>query len=388
MRYRQFCIVIFIIASILFGNGTLPSQLSKIILVSGGVLSLTHDKSFWYSKVYFFWSLSFTALCFLSMTWTVCPSLSWEMLHTILYAQVCGLSLYVITQENASLLYLTNKILVVSSILLFVRFVSIYGFDFDTDIRNAEDMEMSMNTIGMICSFGCIISYYCFKYQEKKLAWFFFSVVLLFMAILSGSRKALLIPVIAYTVQQLLSGKKRAVMKKAIWIILGVALIWLLVMNIPFFYEMTGHRFESMLNGVGNVEASDDVDSSTTTRARLIEYGLFLYQQNPIWGYGIHAFKYFHGTYYAHNNYVELLVALGIVGVILYYSIYVYIGIKLYLLALQKKDSLAITYLSIIVGILISHYGWVGYYSLINTILLAVSACYALNYKKLSKRII
>ncbi len=67
----------------------------------------------------------------------------------------------------------------------------------------------------------------------------------------------------------------------------------------------------------------DYEDSSFQTRADMIQQGLHLWSQAPFFGNGLDAFEGLSGQgTYAHNNYVELLCNLGIVGTLLFYSIY------------------------------------------------------------------
>ncbi|HLP78571.1 MAG TPA: O-antigen ligase family protein [Candidatus Paceibacterota bacterium] len=67
----------------------------------------------------------------------------------------------------------------------------------------------------------------------------------------------------------------------------------------------------------------DYEDSSFQTRADMIQQGLHLWSQAPVFGNGLDAFEGLSGQgTYAHNNYVELLCDLGIVGTVLFYSMY------------------------------------------------------------------
>ena len=65
---------------------------------------------------------------------------------------------------------------------------------------------------------------------------------------------------------------------------------------------------------------------------------------------------------YLHNNFVEMLCGGGLVGFILYYSIYVYLFVQLfkYRKADREAFSIAIVWLGLM---LIMNYGMVTYYS-------------------------
>lgn len=66
--------------------------------------------------------------------------------------------------------------------------------------------------------------------------------------------------------------------------------------------------------------------ASDVMRLRMIDDGVSLWLKRPVIGWGFDQFRYisFYGTY-SHNNYIELLCNLGIVGFVLFYSIYFYL---------------------------------------------------------------
>jgi len=65
----------------------------------------------------------------------------------------------------------------------------------------------------------------------------------------------------------------------------------------------------------------NDIDASTADRQFLISAGLSKFYENPILGVGMNNFRYFFAKY-AHNTYLELVVGLGIIGLVLFYSIH------------------------------------------------------------------
>ncbi len=58
-----------------------------------------------------------------------------------------------------------------------------------------------------------------------------------------------------------------------------------------------------------------NTDGSTSVRMGMLKCGLSMFSQKPIFGWGLGAFTDLGGfETYSHNNYVELLVAVGLVG--------------------------------------------------------------------------
>lgn len=102
---------------------------------------------------------------------------------------------------------------------------------------------------------------------------------------------------------------------------------WMFI-HLPIFSTIL-ERLESYLSVSGN--------SSDNLRAELIRYGLELFAENPLLGYGLNNYQLFHWSgLYSHNNYIEVLVSLGIMGFLIYYSIFINSTIAL----LKKRKNL------------------------------------------------
>jgi len=89
-------------------------------------------------------------------------------------------------------------------------------------------------------------------------------------------------------------------------------------------------------------------EGSINERASMIADGIGLWKQHPVFGWGTDQFRYVSGYQtYSHNNYVELLSNNGLVGLVLYYSMFVFLlaaGIGL----IRSGDKSA------------NHYGWLN----------------------------
>lgn len=104
----------------------------------------------------------------------------------------------------------------------------------------------------------------------------------------------------------------------------------IILLSLLFFLEAVGlsklsfdsrtlEYFGGLYSAVRDLESGD---SSSRYRFYLINEGLRIWEQNSIVGVGIDGFQSFIGEdLYAHNNYVELLADLGVVGFLIYYSI-------------------------------------------------------------------
>lgn len=120
-------------------------------------------------------------------------------------------------------------------------------------------------------------------------------------------------------------------------------------------------------------------DASSMTRFRLIAWGMEWFREKPWTGHGMDNYRMvlhqYHPdyplSYYAHNNYVELLVDGGIIGLILYYWNYVAVfirGIK-YRKNIEKND---MVFIGMLLALMINEYGLVSYYDKYIQILFAL----------------
>ncbi len=146
-----------------------------------------------------------------------------------------------------------------------------------------------------------------------------------YLIFLSVSKKGLIIAPLLVIMS--FSYKKIKFSSLIVILILIFAVVQLLIKIVPedilqIMYEKTIFRFSVFLEGFsGNEGMGDD---STIERKKLIEGGLDLYFSNPIIGVGINNFRVFFEKY-AHNNFIELLVGVGIIGATIFYSIYIVI---------------------------------------------------------------
>ena len=81
--------------------------------------------------------------------------------------------------------------------------------------------------------------------------------------------------------------------------------------------------------------AEFEIDNSLYYRFRYMIDAYNLWLDKPIFGHGLHQFKYVNQSGVSHNNFLEILVNNGFIGFISYYAFYIYIilsyfGIKIY----------------------------------------------------------
>lgn len=250
-----------------------------------------------------------------------------------------------------------SKIFVCSSFVLFINVI----FSYSVDSSNRLDYGDNANLLGMaVATFYAFLLYRTKKNKDKQIFYIIIVVCLLVVVFLTGSRKALM-GLIVYTCCLLLfekySSKSLFLIKKIAQVVAVAAVILIIIMKVDIFYRTIGNRLESLLT----YEQGIGIDSSAYTRDMMKEIAFDLFKEKPWFGHGLNSFKYIsrYDTY-SHNNYLELLSGVGIVGAVLYYLpvvVSLFTAIKLWIK--NKKDM--ILPIAILIVFMIGDLGGVSY---------------------------
>lgn len=367
IKIADICLVVFAICCVAFDDGSVLAKASRLIIVVGAIFEL-RDKRFKLSS-YHVWLVVFAAMVFASRFWAFSVSNATGLFSTVLYNVLCfSCAAYLIWGDKRRI-RLVMISMVVGSLLLEARVIATAGLFAFLSSRSTE--STSANTVGMFTAFGAFISYGLYRESGKKQKVYLVFVALdICFALLSASRKALMVIGLVLILLVLLGKSEGAMLGKAGKFAVALLIVmaaFFMVMNVPFLYELVGVRLEGMINGFFGVGST--VDASTKTRMSLVEYGMAWFADNPIHGYGADNFRalmavYHPGqtAYYAHNNYVELIVSYGVIGLALYYVVYA----QILIVGFKQRRNLSYSYLvllSLVIGLLIMDYGMVEYYS-------------------------
>ncbi|MBG9814564.1 hypothetical protein ABD68_24320 [Bacillus endophyticus] len=248
--------------------------------------------------------------------------------------------------------------------------------DFSQVSRFGEELG-NVNAIGMIIGISTVFCFY-FILEERKYLYIPILLIDIVVILLTGSRKSLLFILLTIIILLVskegngIGGKFKAVLGSIIVVTLGLYLIY----NVPLFYEIMGSRVENLLSFVfGN----GTPEGSVNTRADMIEAGINWFKDNPFIGYGIDNYRFLYGgltgwTTYSHNNFIELLVGIGLIGFSLYYLSSVLVLGSLKKASKLKYKMLSYSFAAIIIGYIVLSVGMVYYYDKHINILLAVGS--------------
>jgi O-antigen ligase len=302
---------------------------------------------------------SFLLICVLSIFWASDKTVALSKSFTIFKLFVLFLLTYNLFNKNDVEIFPLS--VVVAGYALVIYSFYIYGF---TNIVKAIlagerlGSEISQtNTFGMysaIATIGCLY----FAIGKNRKIFYILSILPFFLILASGSRKAILmIPLGVF----LLIVFKYGIRLKFVFYAVIMLFVFFLILQLPFL-DFIKSRLISMFN----IFVGDQVDSSTQTRLDMIIFGLREFSKKPFLGYGIDNFRVLYGelyaSAYAHNNFIELLVDVGLLGFVIYYSIYLYLILKLLPNAWKVKN-ISVFLFIMLCTMLIMDIGVVSYYS-------------------------
>lgn len=345
----------------------------------------------------------FALFCVSSILWATDMELA---IDTSIFIVVCIamtilLSNYYIRLGNVNMLFLT---IVVIGIVLSVKVIANeggLGAFFDSATRSAEQELkygervggelFNANIIGLSCAYSTIVLFGYALYYKKRYCYvlMFFLIVIL---IASASRKAILLLVVGACMTIYYHQKEQKNIQKYFKILIGVVLAIVLlrvVLSLKIMYTIS-QRIESFFDFFsGNTSAGNH--SSTGLRYEMIRIGIKQFLYRPFLGIGVgnsqvlNAIKLNFRTY-SHNDYIEHLVNGGIVGFVLYYSMF-WMMIKDYIKLLKEdKDPQIVISFIIMIMLLVSNIACVTYYIDMGTYIFFILWFSQLEIKKRQKQ--
>ena len=252
------------------------------------------------------------------------------------------------------------KWFIIAGIVYFVWLMFSYGFQyFISQIlagNRIGDEFLQLNKLAMNCAIIFIISLNLLLYKKEKNLYYSNDNDVIPNAWGRKSARffnSIICSVLSYILYIKEETRSR---KKIVKIIIGIIIIFITVhlFDNSALFKSLNNRFDEFQN----------TESQDTLREKYLEYGYQSFLEHPILGLGsgnshIITLAAAGKKTYLHNNYMEMLVNLGIVGFLIYYFIYAYL-IKS-LISTGVDDIETKIMLIILVGQLISDFGVTSY---------------------------
>lgn len=369
LNIKYFLFFLYLVLFFIYGSDPNKLFYSEIVLIALSTFELFNFiryKKFKISfPIFLFFLLSF--FCLISSFWAIDSNLAISKAKTLSFLSLfyfIGFNLFSDDKDNAIKLI---KIIMYAGVIFSLYIVNYYGLSKYCDmlfsgVRIGSEIN-NVNGIGLTTVISFLMSIFLVKYESKK--YVFYSIFLTIITIGTGSRTALLELLFSVLLVMLFDKDKAKIASVLKKIIVLCLLFFTLIFVVNQFssFDLV-NRFIEMFNFIGN---SGDVDGSTITRMKFIQEGFNTFLQHPIFGIGGGNSGFITsivspGRYtYLHNNYVELLSTLGLVGFCLYYMIHFIIIIGN--IKKNKKDKYTILAIIIILLLLLGDIGNVSYYS-------------------------
>lgn len=256
-----------------------------------------------------------------------------------------------------------------SGFLVTLYAIAFYGLD--AMLESAQDIRLenefnNVNAIAIAAALSCMLLWD--DLMRRKNLW---AVVLLVPAVVlitaTQSRKAFVMLLAGvFGIYIMHAAKQKGLVKKMFRLLIYAVVVFVglrLLFRLPIFSGSL-ERMDQLLNFWSQ---EGDADHSTIMRNDMVELGIEWWKEHPLLGIGIGNPHVLSATYlkfdaYLHNNYVELLCGGGIVAVLIYYGMYVYLLISLFRYRKADPDAFGIALIWMAL-LLVMDYGMVTYYT-------------------------
>lgn len=271
------------------------------------------------------WRWAFVAWAMMSLLWTSRGGYSVDRAITLLEIQAVGLVLY----DAARNLRQTRWIL--GSVLASAVAAALYALLSGDAAVNARlsGTYRNPNTLGIVAVVGMAICCTGLGYVKQKVAAAaaYLTMMVLALGVLASASLKGLAGTAFVMVAASLHGRARR--RIGLLAVIGVAVVVTLTLTVEPVRSLWEHTLHRVYATMASLSSAADVGQSLAERSRFIAEGLGLIAEAPVAGRGLNAFEWLTGEgTYAHNNYVEVGVSLGVIGVMLYYAFHLSILAK------------------------------------------------------------
>ena len=282
---------------------------------------------------FFYYGASLIAYTFCSALWAINAEDAIQKGITLSEIFVCTFLVmnYYKKYDSVSILLAIIKW---TSFVIVIYSMLFYGINYIGQMvlsgSRIDNSYTNINSIGMIAALGVVLQIdELFRNRVFRLS-ALLCVMSVYMIAATQSRKALVLLVLgSLLVVVVRSSSNKRLINKVIKAVIVIIAFILLVR-----YAMTLKIFSGVMERMGwliaLITGNGYTGSSATIRSELIRIGIDNFLKHPLFGIGIGcphilAARIMNYDAYLHNNYVELLAGGGLIGLIIYYSIYVFL---------------------------------------------------------------
>lgn len=329
------------------------------------------------------WYALFTAYSAMSSLWSSylnADMASYFLRMVVIIAMITSISIYVDKPEDLERiikLYIFSVLVIV-----LMEFSAVPASAWFKGAMGSHFSGSNPNGVAFIVFCAELMAFYEF-YSRNKKRYILLVILFLVFVILSSSRKALFASVAGPVMFVLFSVYKKNYFFNIIAILTLAALVIFFIMTDENAYNAIGKRFASLVT-FWFEERDHDVDNSLYMRSYYIDLAQRMFSESPLFGKGMGNFaKIIDNVYmldgvYSHNNFWQILSELGLVGFIIYYSLYFITIVRLIRGAFIKKSRVNMLFLTFMILLVVIETGLVVYNSKMPHVVIAIA--YAATY--------
>ncbi len=339
-------------------------------------------------SAYYKWGIAVLFMYSASRVWTISSNNTIAMLKNVVLSLGINFMLfYYITSKEKLMRVMKSACVAIMINCIFI--LSNIKFSQLGTVRIGSDYAAlklwNANEIGHMSAYGFILLYYFLTatYGFKRIICLMAMGCCAFVTLFTGSRTALILVVVFLML--FFRSRDNRLLKRCLNILIALfilAVLAFVLMNNEQLYFIIGRRIENLVLSL--VGKSVYRENSIGFRKSMIVNGIYWFIQNPIIGYGLDSYRtlYFRKygiPYYAHNNFIEMMVDVGAIGFFIYYRFYLYIVRRLAIRSDDpKKAHMAIFFFSVIISESICEMGMISYYQFIYQFIIML--CYSCVY--------
>ena len=285
------------------------------------------------------WLILFGGICSISIIYAINRSVSFNCIKTLIILYII---LFLVDEAIDS----PDELITYMKLFLVSLFIMMIYVLIKVDLKSfqlAQHGEATTglwngNDVGIKCALFVVVMLYFLDNNTKIIQRIIMLISMSIAVVLvyyTASRKAFLMVVLGISLFYYLKHPTKKI-RNLIIIFMGVYIGYMLLMNNTVLYTASGGRIEGAL---ALFNKSGNVDSSALLRLKYIDVGIDAWKKSAVLGYGIDNFRIINLTAtghltYSHNNFIEMLVGVGGIGFLIYYSFYIKLlheYIKIYL---------------------------------------------------------
>lgn len=317
---------LYIISVFLLGSGYSDKSLIisyiLIIFFTFSVLlsMLMGEKRFRFNYFLVLYCL-FVMVCTFSYFYAVDHVYVYDILIKIIPLFIFYFALYNYINEWKDIRYLLNCYLIIATV---ASIITILNYDFS--VMSRYTILGGPNVVAVRLITALFFAVFLYFIEENKIVFLSFPIILC-VILLTLSVKVIILTICSFLClffvhflrRNSFSARRKEKSFLIVFLVVAISLIILL---------QTGY-FEYTIKRASHKIQLFFIERDMSLREDLIKEGLLLFSQRPFLGYGINNFRYYYGQKtgiqtYTHNNFLELLVGVGLLGFFIYYSIYIY----------------------------------------------------------------